>query len=434
MKLKFSSRFYLEKRINKATGQLITENVPIFLFFSFDGKRLQYFSGYRIDYDKWNITTQRVDKNNFNKDGISAREINSHMVTLQSHVEDIYKKANANDLSPSIEYMRDELKKRIHDPDKGSNISFFEIFQQFIDIEGKARSWTKGTYTKFDTNKKHLETFRDKARVKITFEALDEKFFAKWLAFQLKSKKDGGLGHRNTYVEKNAKILKWFLKWATRKGYNKNVYFEEFNPDLKGTIRSNKIIFLMWDELMNLYGIDIPKKYLEQVRDVFCFCCFTGLRHSDVYNLKRSNIKDNAIELVTIKTSDPLIIDLNDYSRAILNQYKDVPFEGDKCLPVISNQKMNKYLKELGLFAKLNQPELVVYFIGSQRIEKTFEKWQLLSTHTGRKTFITNALFMNIPSEVVMSWVGQKDHKTLKPYYKVIREQKAREMNKFNSN
>lgn len=72
-------------------------------------------------------------------------------------------------------------------------------------------------------------------------------------------------------------------------------------------------------------NFDIPKekKYLERVRDVFMFQCFTGLRYSDVENLKRSDIKDNFIEIITVKTSDSLIIELNDHSRAILEKYKD---------------------------------------------------------------------------------------------------------------
>ena len=80
---------------------------------------------------------------------------------------------------------------------------------------------------------------------------------------------------------------------------------------------------------------------LERVRDVFLFQCFTGLGYSDVFNLRRSDIKGDYMEVTTVKTSDSLIIELNDHSRAILEKYKDVEFENDKALPVITNQKMN---------------------------------------------------------------------------------------------
>lgn len=103
------------------------------------------------------------------------------------------------------------------------------------------------------------------------------------------------------------------------------------------------MIFLTAEELKHLYSFVIPeeKNYLARVRDVFVFCCFSGLRYSDVYNLKKADDKGEFIEFVTQKTSDRLRVELNKYSREILNRYKDVPLPKDKALPVITNQKMN---------------------------------------------------------------------------------------------
>lgn len=427
MKTKCNINFYLEKRHDKATGELIKENIPIYLYFSFDGKRLQYYVGYRIDLGKWDNEEQKVKRNNMNSDGISATVINDHLVDIRNQVTSIYNEAKALRQYPTIQYVREELKKRVGDQSQKS-LSFFDLFNKFIESESQMRTWTTGTITKFNTNLSHLKKFQELKHYRIDFDSIDEAFFNRYIKFQ----KDT-LGHRNTTISKNLKIFKWFMNWATRKGYNKNLSYKDFNPDLKGTTRSQKIIFLTWEELMQLYELNVPKKYLAQVRDVFCFCCFTGLRYSDVYNLKRSNIKEETIEITTIKTEDSLIIDLNDYSRAILNRYKDIPFKNDKCLPVISNQKMNDYLKELGQFAEMNQSESVIYYRGSDRIEETYKKWELLTTHVGRKTFVTNALFFNIPAEVIMSWTGHKDHKVMENYYKIIAPQKRREMDKMNT-
>lgn len=103
------------------------------------------------------------------------------------------------------------------------------------------------------------------------------------------------------------------------------------------------------------FKIPPTKQALERVRDVFFFQCFTGLSYSDVFNLRRSDIKGDHIEVTTVKTSDSLIIELNDHSKAILEKYKDVEFENDKALPVITNQKMNDYLKELAELAEINE-------------------------------------------------------------------------------
>ena len=74
--------------------------------------------------------------------------------------------------------------------------------------------------------------------------------------------------------------------------------------------------------------------------------------------------------MTTVKTADSLIIELNNHSKAILDKYKDVIFEDDKSLPVISNQKMNDYLKELAELAEINEPVRETYYKGNQRIEK----------------------------------------------------------------
>ena len=137
------------------------------------------------------------------------------------------------------------------------------------------------------------------------------------------------------------------------------------------------------------------------------FCCFTGLRYSDVHNLKKSDIRDGYIEITTVKTAERLIIELNNHSKAILDKYKDVEFEGHKALPVISNQKMNDYLKELGELAEINEPVSETYYKGSRRIDTITPKYALLGTHAGRRTFICNALALGIPAQVVMGWGGK---------------------------
>jgi integrase len=427
MKNKCSIKFYLEKRIDKNSGQLITENVPIFLFFSFDGKRLQYFTGYRINTDQWNIDTQRVKRNNINRKGESATDINFHLTDIEKTVTEVYNQQKSNKKNPSVQFMRDELRERLGEGDNNRQ-SVLSVFKKFIEIESQINTWSKGTVTKFNTIYDQLKDFHDK-HYKFDFESMDENFLYAYVTHQLKD-----LKHRNTTISKNFKLFKWFMNWATKKGYNENLTYRDFRLSLKGTTRSQKIIFLRWNELMRLYELQISKKYLDQVRDVFCFTCFTGLRYSDVKNLKKSQVKEDLIDITTIKTEDSLQIELNTYSKAILNKYIDVPLKDEKALPVISNQKSNDYLKELGELAGIDDSETIVYYKGNERVEKTYKKWELLSTHSGRKTFISNALFFNIPAEVIMTWTGHKDHKVMENYYKIIASQKRREMNKFNEN
>jgi integrase len=215
-------------------------------------------------------------------------------------------------------------------------ILFNAAFDEFIKECGNQNSWGNATYEKFKSVRNHLKDYDEHP----SFEKVGENWLTAYMNY-LRNTCD----MRNSTVEKHLNYLKWFLRWSVKKGYNDNNIFDSFKPKLKNV--KKKVIFLTWKELNQLRDFTIPetKKYLERVRDVFLFCCFTGLRHSDVYNLKRSDVKDSHIEITTIKTADNLIIELNNHSKNILDKYKDVAFEDNKALPVISNQKMNDYLK-----------------------------------------------------------------------------------------
>ena len=226
-------------------------------------------------------------------------------------------------------------------------------------------------------------------------------------------------------------FFKRFLKWCIKKGYVTNISLENFKPKLKNI--QKKIIFLTKSELDKLRFYQIPsqkKKYLERVRDIFLFQCFTGLRYSDVVNLKRTDIKDKYIEITTVKTIDNLIIELNVHSEEIINKYRNNLDE--KVFPTITNQKANEYLKELAKMVGIDEPVRVSYYRGNERIDEIYPKYALLGTHAGRRTFICNALSLGIPPQVVMKWTGHSDYKAMKPYINIADEIKISAMEKFN--
>ncbi|KAA6308008.1 Tyrosine recombinase XerC, partial [termite gut metagenome] len=135
-----------------------------------------------------------------------------------------------------------------------------------------------------------------------------------------------------------------------------------------------------------------------------------------MFNLRRSDVKAGHIEITTVKTADSLLIELNNHSRSILDKYKDVPFHRDKALPVITNQRMNTYLKELGELCGIDEPVRETYYKGNERIDIVTPKYALLGSHVGRRTFICNALSLGIPAQVVMKWTGHSDYTAMKPY------------------
>ena len=426
MNIKRNIIFTLESR--KKDGVLIVENVPIRMRVNFASKRIEFTTGYRIDAAKWDTDKQRVRNGCTNKLKQSASEINASLLGYYTEVQEIFKKFEVEEIMPTPEQIKEAfnaLHKPIEEvkPRKTTPNAFYKVFDEFVRDCGRQNDWTDSTYEKFAAVKNHLMNFRDG----LTFDFFDEKGLNDYVTY-LRDVKE----MRNSTIGKQLSFLKWFLRWAFKKGLHQNNAYDSYKPKLKST--QKKIIFLTWEELNKLREFEIPaaKQALDRVRDVFLFQCFTGLRYSDVFNLRRSDIKGDHIEVTTVKTSDSLIIELNNHSKAILDKYKDVAFEDDKVLPVITNQKMNDYLKELAKLAGIDEPVRQTYYRGNERIDEVTPKYALLGTHAGRRTFICNALALGIPPQVVMKWTGHSDYKAMKPYIDIADDIKANAMSKFN--
>lgn len=428
MNIKRNIIFTLESR--KKDGVLIVENVPIRMRVNFASKRIEFTTGYRIDAAKWDADKQRVKNGCSNKLKQSASEINASLLEYYTEIQSIFKRFEVEDVMPTPEQIKEAfnaLRKPVSEEPKPKKealpCDFFQVFDDFVEDCGRQNNWTDSTFEKFAAVKNHLTNFRDG----LTFEFFDERGLNDYVIY-LRDIKE----MRNTTIGKQLSFLKWFLRWAYKKGVHQNNAYDSYKPKLKST--QKKIIFLTWDELNRLREFKIPsnKQALERVRDVFLFQCFTGLRYSDVFNLRRSDIKGDHIEVTTVKTSDSLIIELNNHSKAILDKYKDVAFEDDKVLPVITNQKMNDYLKELAEMAGIDEPVRQTYYKGNERIDDVTPKYALLGTHAGRRTFICNALALGIPPQVVMKWTGHSDYKAMKPYIDIADDIKANAMSKFN--
>lgn len=420
MNIKRNIIFALERR--KKDGVLITENVPIRMRVIYNSKRIEIATGYRIDASKWDSNLQQVKRGCTNKLIQSATEINADLQRYGSEMQKIFKEFEIKELIPTPEQIKDILNSRLRNEEQPEGICFMQAFDEFVSERGVQNSWTHSTYEKFAAVKTHLPEFNPS----VSFELFDEVGLNMYVLFLRDKRK-----MRNSTIENQLSFLKRFLRWSFGKGYTTLTAYETFKPKLKSTKKI--VIFLTRNELSRLRECEIPesKQYLERVRDVFLFCCFTGLSYSDVFNLRRSDIKEDYIEITTVKTADSLIIELNKHSRSILEKYENMVLEKDKALPVISNQRMNDYLKELAELAGIDEPIRETYYIGNKRNDEVTPKYALLSTHAGRRTFICNALSLGIPANVVMKWTGHSDYKAMKPYIDIADEIKANAMNKF---
>ena len=328
---------------------------------------------------------------------------------------------------------------------KPKKTDLFKLYDRYVKEKTEIREWTRATVQKHDSLRNDLHNYNSH----LCMEDLTEECLAGFISYlrndkvlrtprHKKGAKEGEdnvekVGLYNTTIGKKYDLFKCFLKWASERGINMSMDYKFYKPKLKDS--EKPIIFLTLEELQALHGLAFTKEeeHLEKCRDNFLFLCFSGLRHSDFYALRKSDIRDGKIFVTTQKTEDSLSIELNVVTQEILDKYKDVPFPNGKALPVQVNQKMNEYLKIICKRAGIDEPIRITQYRGNERIDTFVPKHELVTTHVGRKTFTTQCLAQGIPPETVMKWTGHKQYSVMRRYIGTVDSAKEREMKKMDN-
>lgn len=308
-------------------------------------------------------------------------------------------------------------------PPEDSGCGLFAAFDKFTAVCGRDNSWTAATFRKFATLRRHLWEYDHGLRL----DTLTADRLAGFVAY-LTAK-----GYRNSYTLKLWGFLRWFLRWSAGAGLYGGHLHQTWRPRLKCAKEGREaVVYLTIPELERLEAADLTEHPdLAAVRDVFVFCCYSGLRFSDAKALKESDIHGGCIHVVTKKTADPLSIELNCHTRSILDRWRGRL--GGRALPAISNQNTNYRLKELGRLAGIGAPVRSVHFVGSQRFDETRPKWEVLTTHAARRTFVVTALTLGIPAEVIMKWTGHSDFDSMRTYMAIVDKLKREAMAAFDT-
>lgn len=407
-------KFYIEKRRDRKTGHIIEKNVPINLFFSYGNGRFQFYTGFRTDANKWDDRSmQLIGKNS------DVIEINHQLKKLKVKILDAFQNAKVLGIPLDDQYFRDTLKGA--DPIAKLKTKKKSI-QECIDlyIESSRLSKTDKTVTQIKSHLGMVSTFCKDTATKFSFDSIDMEFYENFLRYCFEVK-----GYKNNYTGTLIKSLKSFLNWSTEKGYNTNLEFKK--KAFKKLTEEPEIIFLTFDEVLLFYKHKFKEKRLSDVRDVFCFGCFTGMRFSDISALSPENIYSDKIIYRIVKTAKNNTIPLNPYTQALLQKHKGNPL---KCLPVISEQKTNEYLKEAFKKLKIDRKIEMIHFQGAKRIKELKRLDEVITFHVSKKTFMTNFLARGGSLLTAMSITGNTDLKTARRYYKVVDQLKEDEMKK----
>lgn len=317
------------------------------------------------------------------------------------------------------------------------SVIFWKALDRFRNENNVFLGWGKSTREKFHSLKTHMETFVTMKRKKnnkfcLTFDFLTKEGLDEYCEFV-----QTNYGLRNVTMKKHIEFLRWFLRWAVAMGYTQNIAFESYRPKLR--CQNRKVIYLTVEELRSLTSLHFNTESeneniaLEHARYVFLFMCLTGLRYSDVKNLKRCDVYDGGLVITTVKTNDNLSVNLNRFSYAILKKYENVQLPDGAALPVTSNQKLNEHIHKICKMAGITQSVRMTYYKEDKRIDEVKPKWQWVSSQTGRKTFVCLALSLGIDRDTIMKWTGHKDYKSMAPYVDITDKHKSEAMKSFNA-
>ncbi len=334
-----------------------------------------------------------------------AFEANKKLNALKERIEQYNQEATRNGRGNDYDFICDATDRIIKgEVTEQFTLSFFDAYDEFLAVQKS--KWSLNTYKKYKTVLSYLQGFSKAKRFPISFDVIDKRFRDKFEAYLLTD-----VGILDSTIGKTLRFLKTFMQWALERKYNTNTEFKLFK------VKSVKtdILTLTWQELTMLLRYDFSDSpYLERVRDVFCFQCFTGQRYSDISRFRFDDVHDNVWHIRTVKTKDVLRIPLSEYALEITNRYKE---QGK--LPAISSQKFNEYIKIACKQAGLSDVVTTVQYRGGKRLETSKPKYDCIASHTARRTFITLSLERGMRPETLMKITGHTSLKMLQQYINV---------------
>ncbi len=410
--------------------------------------------GLKVSEKRWSSGRGRVkggDSVPVNTDGDTAGRVNAILNDVQRRLE-IYEKNVLSEelavtgtdfdegyflgrLRETVREVQEELRFASGMNGVGRRHALMDTYLHFLDVASRERNWTKATLVNYRKLIPYLREYAPKAYVEDLGLSWMERFFRK-VSPRLTERTV-----RNIFV-----CLRSFVRWA-HGCYGCAQEALQFSCKTRDNIRD--IMYLDVDELGRLAALEIPadggvweapagrssgvrrsRERIDEARDMFLFCCLTGLRFSDMQRLEWVHVFSDSIRMHTQKTMKAVCVNLNPLSRAILDKMANNG-DGQFVFPRISNAEMNRDLKIIGNLLSLDGEIIKTSFIGGRRVELRTPRSEALTTHAGRHTFAVQALSSGVPGSVLMSWTGHSDYNSLKPYIGITSNAKKEAMDKF---
>lgn len=409
----------------------------------YKGGRYKMPVGESVNPHFWNSDKYRCKEVREYPDG---KDINERLNEWDKLLSDIFYNYGKDLIIPTQKHFRERVEKILEEREKGQGIDkedkiyLTDFIKTFIDEVERSPN----TIKRYVTTLNILKIYEGKKR--LLFEDMDMRFynsFKKWMNNKELKDDEGNLirkGYSINYFGDMIKNLKVFLNEAKERGIATNLGFESKN--FIPVSEESDSIFLSVDELLKIHRLEITEemilnafpttivnvkhniehkiKSLNDNKDRFLIGAFTAMRFSDYGDLNGLKSTDEYItKKKTQKTGAKVVIPMHWIVREILERRNNV-------LPVpISNQKLNDSLKEIGKLAGLNSTESVSITLGGKKVITNYEKWELITTHTARRSGCTNMYLAGIDIYAIMGFSGHKTVKSFLKYIKVTQEENA---------
>lgn len=396
--MKISILYLLQKNRTNQQG-----NCPIRCRITYFSKRKIFSTGLFINPDFWNSKKQKAfppnQENNYINSQLSliSQKIKKAFLLLQVQEKDF-------DVNDVYQIYKGKNTK--------NNKSFLEVMElhnsrieKLVGIEYAPKYYQKwkGMHTLLSGFIKKTYNRSDFLLGKLTLKFLDD------MDFYMKSEKN----HKQITINKCIQRVRQVVRYAISEGYLEKDPFILYKPKRY----KKEVVYLTKEELELVEKHKFAQMRLEQVRDMFIFCCYTGLAYAEMSNLKSKHIVTGFdgkewIKMHRKKTGKDFSVPLLEKPIQIIEKYRDT--ETEKILPKISNQKFNSYIKE------------ICEIVG---IEKN------ISHHIARKTFATTVLLYNdVPMEIVSELLGHSKIQTTQQHYgKIVQKKVSEQMEKLNN-
>ena len=368
----------------------------IFLAYYFNSRRMKLSTGEKIHPRDWNKKSKRPRVS-----APSSAALTAYLDRLAAKVKEIHLELRV-DLTPITPTL---LKNAIErDLGTGGKKETFMLFiARFIQESGHRK---KGSLEVYKSVEKLLLGYTGQK----DFNDINPKWFEKYQAYMEREE------YSANYIGKNVAIIRELITIAKKQGLTKNVDYRD--SDYKKPHEEVQTIYLTVSELERIYQIPLSEA-LNAVRNRFLIGAFTALRFSDSAKITQDSIRDGLIFDKSVKTGSNVVIPIARIVRDIMAEYPDgMP-------PSISNQKTNEGIKIIGKDAGINSSIIIRKTQGGKIVTTTYFKYQMITTHTARRSAATNMFLAGIPAISIMKITGHKTESSFMKYIRMSSEENA---------